>query len=53
MPPDLMYGCGGDRPFLRDMNVELAEFLRLVWMCGDDNRRIVDYVKQRRAQLSA
>ena len=53
MPADLMYGCGGDRPFLREMNVELAEFLRLVWICGDDNRRIVDYVKQRRAQLSA
>lgn len=51
MPPDLMYGCGGDRPFLREMNVELAEFLRLVWLCGDDNRRIIDYVKQRRAQL--
>ncbi len=53
MPPDLMYGCGGDRPFLRSMNVELAEFLRLVWTCGEDNRRIVDYVKNRRAQLSA
>ena len=53
MPPDLMYGCGGDRPFLREMNVELAEFLRLVWMSGDDNRRIIDYVKKRRAQLSA
>lgn len=53
MPPDLMYGCGGDRPFLREMNVELSEFLRLVWMCGDDNRRIIDYVKQRRVQISA
>ena len=53
MPADLMYGCGGDRPFLRDMNVELAEFLQLVWMSGNDNRRIIDYVKQRRAQLSA
>jgi hypothetical protein len=53
MPPDLMYGCGGDRPFLRSVNVELAEFLRLVWFCGDDNRRIVDYVKNRRAHLSA
>lgn len=52
MPPELMYGCGGDRPFLRDMNVELAEFLRLVWVCGEENRRIVDYVKRRRAQLS-
>jgi hypothetical protein len=53
MPSDLMYGCGGDRPFLQGMNVELAEFLRLVWICGDDDRRIVDYVKKRRAQLSA
>jgi hypothetical protein len=49
MPPDLMYGCGGDRPFLRSMNVELAEFLRLVWLCGDDDRKIIDYVKRRRA----
>jgi hypothetical protein len=51
MPPDLMYGCGGDRPFLRSMNVELAEFLRLVWVCGDDDRKIIDYVKRRRAEL--
>ena len=52
MPPDLMYGCGGDRPFLRSMNVELAEFLRLVWTCGDDNPKIVEYVKKRRDQLA-
>jgi hypothetical protein len=51
MPPDLMYGCGGDRPFLRSMNVELAEFLRLVWLCGDGNAKIVQYVKSRRDQL--
>src|SRR5688500_18418798 len=53
MPPDLMHGCGGDRLFLREMNVELSEFLRLVWTSGDDNRRTVHYVKKRRAQLSA
>lgn len=52
MPPDLMYGCGGDRPFLRGMNVELAEFLRLVWVSGDDNRKIINYVKKRRAELA-
>lgn len=52
MPPDLMYGCGGDRPFLRGVNVELAEFLRVVWFYGDDNRKIVDYVKKRRAALN-
>jgi hypothetical protein len=51
MPEELMYGCGGDRPFLRGMNVELSEFLQLVWRSGADDRRIVDYVKTRRAQL--
>jgi hypothetical protein len=52
MPAELMYGCGGDRPFLRSMNVELAEFLRLVWLCGDDNRKIIEYVKKHRDQLA-
>ena len=52
MPADLMYGCGGDRPFLRDMNVELSEFLRLVWSAGDDNRKVIDFVKKRRAELA-
>ena len=52
MPPELMYGCGGDRPFLRSMNVELAEFLRLVWLCGDDNAKIVQYIKSRRDRLA-
>lgn len=52
MPPELMYGCGGDRPFLRSMNVELAEFLRLVWLCGNDNAKIVEYVKSHRDQLA-
>jgi hypothetical protein len=45
MPPDLMYGCAGDRPFLRRMHLTLAQFLKLVWECGADDRRIVDAVK--------
>jgi len=49
MPPDLMYLCGGDRPFLRSVNVEPSEFLRLVWSAGPDNRKVIDYVKSRRA----
>jgi hypothetical protein len=51
MPPDLMYGCGGDRPFLREMNIELSEFLRLVWLAGSDDRKIIEYVKRRHSQL--
>jgi hypothetical protein len=50
MPPDLMYGCGGDRPFLRSMNVELAEFLQIVWLAQNDDRTIVEYVKKRRVE---
>jgi hypothetical protein len=45
MPPDLMYGCGGDRPFLRRMGMTLPGFLELVRDRGDDDRAIVDAVK--------
>jgi hypothetical protein len=45
MEPDLMYGCGGDRPFLREHHLTLPEFLQLVWDKGDDDRAIVDAVK--------
>lgn len=46
MPADLMYGCAGDRPFLRRMNMTLPQFLELVRDCGNDDRRIVNAVKQ-------
>jgi hypothetical protein len=44
MPADLMYGCGGDRPFLRSVNVELADFLRVTWSAGEATDKIIDYV---------
>jgi hypothetical protein len=46
MDPDLMYGCAGDRPFLRQRRMTLPQFLQLVWDKGDDDRAIVDAVKQ-------
>jgi len=46
MPDELMYGCAGDRPFLRDMNMDLPGFLQLVRDCGDNNRRIIEAVKK-------
>ena len=45
MNPDLMYGCAGDRPFLRQHNMTLPQFLQLVVDKGDDDRAIVDAVK--------
>ncbi len=44
--PDLMYGCAGDRPFLRGMKMTLPQFLKLVWESGDDDRRIINEVKR-------
>lgn len=45
MNPDLMYGCAGDRPFLREHKMTLPEFLQLVWDKGDDDRAIIDALK--------
>lgn len=46
MDPDLMYGCAGDRPFLRQHNMTLPLFLQIVWDSGDDDRAIIDAVKK-------
>lgn len=46
MPADLMYGCGGDRSFLRSINMDQPGFLKLVWENGDDDRRIIAAVKR-------
>lgn len=46
MPPELMYGCAGDRPFLRKMKMDLPGFLKLTWESGDDDRLIIDAVKK-------
>ncbi len=48
MNPDLMYGCAGDRPFLREHGMTLPQFLQLVRDKGDDDRAIVDAVKAAR-----
>ena len=46
MNPDLMYGCAGDRPFLRKHRMTLPQFLQLVRDKGDDDRAIIDAVKK-------
>jgi len=47
LPPDLMYGCGGDRKFLRSYDLPPADFLRFVWSAGEETGKIVDYIKSR------
>ena len=50
MNPDLMYGCAGDRPFLRKHNMTLPQFLQLVRENGDDDRATIDAVKSAASQ---
>lgn len=45
MNPDLMYGCAGDRPFLRKHRMTLPGFLQLVREKGDNDRAIIDALK--------
>ncbi|MFT6794842.1 MAG: hypothetical protein ACJAR1_002858, partial [Rubritalea sp.] len=46
LDPDVMYGCGGDRKFLKDHgNIPPADFLRNVWAAGTDDLKIASYVK--------
>lgn len=47
LPPELMYGCAGDRRFLRDIGSDPVEFLRLVWQAENNDERILEFVRQR------
>lgn len=46
LDPDIMYGCGGDRGFLSRHNIAPADFLRAVWSAGDDDDKMVEFVRQ-------
>jgi hypothetical protein len=45
LDPSIMYGCGGDRAFVESIGMTAPRFLQLVWDAGEDDRRIVDAVK--------
>ena len=47
LPKELMYCCGGDRGFFKKYDIHPADFLRLAWQAGDDDGRLVDFVKGR------
>jgi hypothetical protein len=44
---DIMYGCGGDRRFLKEHDIHPADFLRAVWASGGDQSRILAFVRGR------
>lgn len=45
--PEIMYGCGGDRKFLRSHDIQPADFLRAVWAAENDDLMVLDYVNGR------
>jgi hypothetical protein len=45
MHDDIMFGCGGDRAFLKEHNIHPADFLREVWSAKGDKQRVLEYVK--------
>jgi hypothetical protein len=46
LDPDLMYGCGGDRKFLREHGgIHPADFLRAVWRAGNDEAAMIGFVR--------
>jgi hypothetical protein len=49
MHPDIMFGCGGDRAFLTKFDIHPADFLRVVWAAEDNDQKVIDFVKSRKA----
>jgi hypothetical protein len=45
MDKELMFGCGGDRTFLKKFDIHPADFLRFVWAADGDERKIIAWVK--------
>lgn len=46
LDPDTMFCCGGDRRFLaKHGDVPPADFLRHVWASGDDDSKVVAWLK--------
>lgn len=47
LPSDVMFGCGGDRRFLKEHGLALAEFLTVVKDAKGDDAAILRRVKRR------
>ncbi len=50
LDPDTMYGCGGDRHFLRENDIHPAEFLRQVRDNLGNDQAVIDWVAARSPQ---
>ena len=43
LPTNIMYGCGGDRAFLKEHDVHPGDFLRAVWAFEDNDEALLDW----------
>ena len=50
LPPETMYGCGGDRNFFKENNIHPAEFLRAAWAYEDETSKLIDWVSARKSR---
>lgn len=53
LPSQLMFGCGGDRPFLRSIAFGLSEFFALVRAAGDNDAIVLKEIEKRASLLAA
>jgi hypothetical protein len=45
LDPDLMFGCGGDRNFLKKYgDLHPADFLRHLWASGENNDKVINWI---------
>ena len=51
MSPKFMYSCGGDRAFLKKVDIHPSDFLREVWAARDDDQKIIEYVKKQTSKV--
>lgn len=51
LDPDIMFGCGGDRKFLREHgDIEPADFLRHLWAANGDYELVAEWVRECQAR---
>ena len=43
---DIMYGCDGDRRFLKEHDIHPADFLRAVWASNGESQKVLEFVKR-------
>ncbi len=48
LPPEVMYGCGGDRQFFKQNNIHPAEFLRIIRKFPKDEKSIINWVHNKK-----